>query len=171
MENSGENKGNEMEEQEGGAIEAEVRIRKLEGLLAEKERALAEVKASLTEMKENQAALDGALTELRGENTALAEKLNVTDASLKNAVANYRVLLVKANPGVFGELVCGDSVASVNDSMERAKALVSRVRQELETEAIASRVPSGAPARTLPNLSSLSPREKISYAIGRNASS
>ena len=46
------------------------------------------------------------------------------------------------------------------------KALVTKVKQGLEIEISLARVPAGAPERTLPDLSALSPREKIQYAIG-----
>ena len=50
--------------------------------------------------------------------------------------------------------------------VEKAKALVSRVKQGVEAEVSLAKVPAGAPERTLPDLSALSPREKIQYAIG-----
>jgi molybdopterin converting factor small subunit len=48
----------------------------------------------------------------------------------------------------------------------KAKTLVNRVKQGLEAEITAGKVPAGAPIRTPPDLSALSPREKINYAIG-----
>ena len=55
---------------------------------------------------------------------------------------------------------------AINRSIENANTLVGRVRQGLEEEASRVRIPAGAPQRTPPDLSALSPREKIQYAIG-----
>jgi ABC-type iron transport system FetAB permease component len=73
---------------------------------------------------------------------------------------------VAANPGVLAEMITGESIEAINKSLENAKALIERVRQEIEAEASRTRIPSGAPQRTPLDLSVLSPREKIQYAIG-----
>ena len=64
------------------------------------------------------------------------------------------------------ELISGDTIESINESLDKAKGLINRVRQGLETEISLGRVPAGAPERRPPDLSALSPREKIQYAIG-----
>jgi len=43
------------------------------------------------------------------------------------------------------------------------------VRRQLEAQAEAERVPTGAPARTPPDLGALSPQEKIAYALRRQS--
>jgi len=83
-------------------------------------------------------------------------------------VSAYLSLVIEANPEVPPELITGDSIEAINDSLATAKNLVAKVRQGLETEATRLRVPAGAPARTLPDFSALSAREKIQYAIGGN---
>jgi len=92
--------------------------------------------------------------------------LTKIDASLVGAGAGYRSMIIQANPEVVAELITGDSIEAINDSVDKAKALVSKVRQGLEAEISLSRVPAGAPERTSPDLSTLSPREKIQYGIG-----
>ena len=64
------------------------------------------------------------------------------------------------------ELITGDTVEAINQSLENAGTLISKVRQGLEEEASRVRVPAGAPQRAPLDLSALSPREKIQYAIG-----
>ena len=86
--------------------------------------------------------------------------------SLAQAVSSYRALVVQANPDVLDELISGDSIEAINQSVEHAQGFISRVKQGLEAEAARTRVPVGAPQRTPPDLSALSPREKIRYAIG-----
>jgi len=78
--------------------------------------------------------------------------------------------VVQANPGVLAELITGDTVEEVNESLKNAQVLVDRVRQEMEAEASKTRIPAGAPQRAPLDLSALSPREKIQYAIGGSSS-
>lgn len=85
--------------------------------------------------------------------------------ALPQAVAAYKEMVVQANPGVLTELITGETIDEVDESLKNAQALMERVRQEMETEASKTRVPAGAPQRSPLDLSGLSPREKIQYAI------
>ena len=152
---------------EGEELEAlKARIAKLEGLVAEKgeeikarDARLSEAEARVTELEQMVADRD---SELAKSDEALTEMKN----SLAEAVSSYRALVVQANPDIPDELIAGDSIEAINQSLENARALISRVRQVLEEEVAKTRVPSGAPQRAPPDLSALSPREKIQYAIG-----
>jgi uncharacterized coiled-coil protein SlyX len=139
---------------EGEKAEGEVsRLAELESLVAQKDEALASANARITELEQALAESEEALT--------------VTNDSLAQAVASYQTMVTKANPEVPEELVSGDSIEAVNRSLEEAKSLISHVKQGLEAEIQASRVPAGAPQRTPPDLSALSPREKIQYGVRR----
>ena len=127
-------------------------ITELEGLVAQKDEELTKANARITELEQAVAESE--------------EKLTTIQNSLTEAVAGYKAMVVQANPEVLEELVTGDTVNSINDSLNKAKTLVSRVRQGLETEISGAKIPAGAPQRTPPDLSALSPREKIQYAIG-----
>ena len=120
-------------------------IARLEKAVAEKDVEVAAVKQSVTET-------EGKLTEINN--------------TLSQAVASYKALVVKSIPGVLVELITGDTVDEVNESLENAQVLVNRVRQEMEAEASRTKVPAGAPQRAPLDLSALSSREKIQYAIG-----
>jgi hypothetical protein len=85
---------------------------------------------------------------------------------IPQAVGAYRELVIQSNPGLLAELITGDSIEEVNGSLKKARAIVERVRQEIEVEAAKARIPAGAPQRTPMDFSGLSPREKIQYAIG-----
>jgi len=128
------------------------RITELEGLVAQKDEELTKANARITELEQAVAKSD--------------EKLTTLKNSLAEAVAGYKAIVVQANPEVLEELVIGDTIESINESLNKAKTLISRVRQGLETEISGARIPAGAPQRTPPDLSALSPREKIQYAIG-----
>ena len=142
------------------------RVAQLEALLAKKDQELAfkdsrisELEPAISERDNQIVALNESLAELEG-------RLPELESSLSQAVSAYRTQVVKSNPGVPEELVAGGSVAEIDDSLASAQALVDRVRQELEAEIAAARIPAGAPQRGTIDLSALSPREKIQYAVG-----
>lgn len=106
------------------------------------------------------AGLKHSLDELRGKSDGLGEEL-------ARAVAAYRELAIRANPGVPVELIAGNTIDEVNESLKKARVLIDRVRQEIERETSHARVPAGAPQRSVPDISTLSPREKIQLSLER----
>jgi len=106
------------------------------------------------------------LSELEQKLAESAERFDATNQSLAEALANYKAMVVESNPEVPAELISGDRIEAVNESLRQAKDMISRVRQGLEAEILAVKVPVGAPPRMPPDLSALSPRDKIQYAIG-----
>jgi len=114
-------------------------------------------------------AAAGKESELTGLKQALAEaerKVAGLNGSLAEAVLRYQQMVVEQNPGIPPELISGDSLDAVDRSLRTARALVERVRGEMEAEVARTRVPAGAPQRRPPDLSALSAREKIHYAVG-----
>jgi hypothetical protein len=117
--------------------------------------------------------LESLLAEKEGEadraNTRIAELEQVVaemEGSLAGAVSGYRTMAVETNPQVPVEMITGATIEEINVSLEKAIALVNRVKQDIEADMTAARIPAGAPERTPVNLEALSPREKIQYAIG-----
>ena len=119
-----------------------------------------ELQNQLTERDQRIAALEGSVSTSQKE---------LTDArtSLGQAVASYKTLVTQANPDVLAELISGDSVAIVDQSLQSAKELVGRVKKTIATETAATRIPAGAPQRTALDVSALSAREKIHYGLGK----
>jgi hypothetical protein len=74
--------------------------------------------------------------------------------------------VLELNPEIAEELINGDTIEAVNVSLEKAINLVRRVKKSVEKEISNIKVPAGAPGRRASDLSGLSPREKIQYAIG-----
>jgi len=142
------------------------RITELESLVAQKDEELTKANARIVELKQTVANLDGEVATLKQAVAESEEKLTTINHSLAEAVASYKTLVAQFNPEVLEELITGDTIEAINESLEKAKTLIGRVRQGLETEITAGKVPAGAPIRTPPDLSALSPREKINYAIG-----
>jgi len=142
------------------------RVAELEGLVAQKDEELAKANTRIIELEQTAANLNSEVASLKQAVAESEEKLTSINHSLTEAVANYKALVAQFNPEVLEELITGDTIEAINESLEKVKTLVSRVRQGLEAEITAGKVPAGAPIRTPPNLSALSPREKINYAIG-----
>jgi chromosome segregation ATPase len=142
------------------------RVAELEGLIAERDEALVAKEQHLAELEQALTAKDEQVAALTQSAAELEQKLAGLEESLAQAISSYRALIVKYNPSVSEEQVSGDSIEEIDASLASAQALINRVRQELEAEMAAARIPAGAPQRTPADLSALSPRDKIQYAIG-----
>ncbi len=141
----------------------------LEELKREKETLAGELSSRdvrISELEQTVTAKDSELVTLKQAVAESEEQISSVNQSLTQAISSYKALVVQANPGIVEELISGNSIEEIDKSMEKAKTFVSRVKKELEAETAKTRVPAGAPERTLPDLSALSPREKIRYAIG-----
>jgi hypothetical protein len=73
--------------------------------------------------------------------------------------------VLAANPGLQEEPIKGDSIKQIQASLEYARSIAGRIRQEMESEYARHQVPAGAPLRS-DNTAPLSAREKIQYAMG-----
>lgn len=122
--------------------------------------------AAFAPLRDEVEGLKARLLEKDEELKTLGENASGLERSLEEAVAAYREMVVRANTGVTAELVSGGTVEEVNASLERARGIVEGVRKSLEAERAEARIPAGSPPRTAPDLSSLSPIEKIKHAIG-----
>ena len=161
------------EKEQEKADEVESGGDELDSLKQENESLARELKSRDATIVRLEQALAGKDSEIAALKQALDEaerKMSELGGALAQAVAAYKELVVQANPGVLAELITGDSIEEVNEALKNAQALVDRVRQEMEAEAAKTRVPAGAPQRAPIDLSSLSAREKIQYAIGGSSS-
>ncbi len=155
----------EVEELAPSAV-SEARVTELESLVTQKDEALAKAKTRFVELEQAVASKENEIAALKQTEAELEERLTTISHSLAEAVASYKATVVQANPEVIEELITGDTIESINESLSKAKVLVSKVRQGVEAQISWAKVPAGAPERTSPDLSVLSPREKIQYAIG-----
>ena len=136
---------NGRENSPGNVNQLEQKVAEFEQIVAQKENEIAALKKSEGEMK---------------------EKLSTVSKSLTEAIVSYKDKIVQMNPGITEELISGDTIEAVDKSLEKAISLIGRVKKSVEKEISQIRVPAGAPGRRIPDLSTLSPREKIQYAIG-----
>jgi archaellum component FlaC len=142
------------------------RVEELEALLAEKDQQLAEKNSRIAKLEQAMADKDSQIAAIKQSAAELEPRLAELEDSLAQAVSSYRALVVQANPGLPEELITGDSIEAIDQSVAAAQTLVAKVRKELEAEIAGAKIPAGAPLRMPPDLSALSPQEKIQYAIG-----
>ena len=161
------------EKEQGNTDELEANGDEIERLKQDKEALTRELKtrdATIIRFEQTLAGKDSEIVALKQALDEAERKLADLGEALTQAVAGYKALVVQTNPGVLAELITGDTVEEVNESLKNAQALVDRVRQEMEAEVSKTRIPAGAPQRVPLDLSALSPREKIQYAIGGSSS-
>jgi len=142
---------------------------KLEGLRQEKEEfihTLESKNAAIAELEQAVNSKDGEIAILKQSIADSEQKLAEINATLAQAIASYKSLVMQTNPEIPVELLAGDTIEVVNESLQNARTLVDKVKKGIEAEISKTRVPAGAPQRTPLDLSVLSPREKIQYAIG-----
>jgi hypothetical protein len=111
------------------------------------------------------AELETALGEARQSLTARAVDCDRLKASLDDAVSAYRKLAVSTSPLYSDDMISGSSVEEIDASIKKVNGLVKKMRSSLEAELKDLTVPAGAPERSTPDLSGLSPREKIKQGI------
>ncbi len=140
----------------------------IEALRRENERLSHEVdsgQVALKKLKETLAARESEVAALQQSLSGSEEKACGLGKALGEAIGKYREMLVQANPGILAEMISGESIEAIDGSLKQARTLVERVKQGMETEAAKTRIPAGSPPRTAPDLSGLSPREKIQYGM------
>ena len=137
-----------------------------EEMVAQKDEELAEAVARISELEQALADKESEIADMKQAQAELEDRLSANDKALTEAVASYRALAIQTNPEVMEELISGDTIEAIDESLKKARSLVDKVRHGLESEVSLARVPAGAPERRSPDLSALSPREKIQYAIG-----
>jgi archaellum component FlaC len=126
--------------------------------------------ASIAQQEQKLAGKDAEIVALAQSLNEARQSLEGLSKALPQAVAAYKELIVQANPGLLPELLTGDTIEAVGESLKQARALMEKVRREMEAEAAKTRVPAGSPQRAPLDLSALSAREKIQYAIGGTTS-
>lgn len=130
----------------------------LEGEAAGLRDRLARAEAALAER-------DQAFAAAGREVEALQAEVEAARTSTREAAARYRELLLASEPSLPPDLVTGASIAEVDASAESARLTVAQVRQHLEQQAQALRVPAGPPGRVPPDLGALTPGEKIRLGL------
>jgi chromosome segregation ATPase len=97
----------------------------------------------------------------------LREAIAAAESHGREAVQRYRDAVLEREPQLPADLVTGDSITELDAAIERARQTVAQVRQHLDQQAQALRIPAGAPARGSPDISELSSAEKIRFGLSK----
>jgi len=126
------------------------------------------------------AALETELSEAKAEAQTLSEakgkELEASAAELAQvtetrdqAVTKYLNMAKALNPSIPEGIIAGGSIAEIDQSVDKGKAIVEAVKKAILSEekdlAAQARVPPGAPTRGAAPTEGMSPKEKIAYAI------
>ena len=104
------------------------------------------------------------------EATTLREQIDTASQRAQTAAERYRDLVVRTEPALPADLIAGGDVDAIDASVTAAREIVGRVRSHIESQAQAGRVPAGAPPRSAPDLSALTPEQKIRHGLGVRSS-
>jgi len=148
---------------------ARAEIERLQVTAADREARAAHLESTAAGLRDELASAKAALAEREAETASLRQVVDEGRASLLAAVQRYRDVSLASQPDLPAELVTGETLEEVDRSLEAARRTVAQVRGHLEAQAAAGRVPPGAPPRSAPDLSALSPAEKIRAGLARQA--
>ena len=124
-----------------------------------------EAAATIAERDSRIAALEAQLNDSKETLEAASADIEVRNDAYQDAVTRLAEALRKANPSVPPELIRGETPGELQASVESASALVTKVREQIDAERAAVRVPAGAPPADTPSLDGLSARDKIAAGI------
>ena len=156
--------GGQIDDQPEGAQEpGETEVEVLKAALGSREERIAELESRVAEMDQRAQEQEARVQEAEGHLAGVREQLT-------QAVERYRSTLLASAPEVPEGLVHGATVEEADASFAQAKELVQSIRGRVEASMARERVPVGSPTRTGLDFSSLSPREKIAYALTRRQS-
>jgi chromosome segregation ATPase len=150
---------NEGVDSDGGENE---NVEEANGALEEQ---VSSLKATVLRLEQGLAEKDGEIAGLTQELSEARQAVDELHQAVAQAVAAYKETVVLTNPGLLPDMITGDSIEEIDESVKKARAVIEKVRQEMEAEAARTKIPAGAPPRSRPDFSALSPREKIKYAM------
>jgi multidrug resistance efflux pump len=127
--------------------------------------AIAELKARIAELEQAILLKDEDIGALKKSLELTRQELEGAKTAYAGAVADFKRLAMEQHPLIPAEIVTGNTIDEVKASIQQASDLVAKVKQAIQEQAQEVQVPAGAPPRTEPDLSALSPREKIQHAI------
>lgn len=104
------------------------------------------------------------------EAATLREQVDAAAQRAQTAAERYRDLVVRTEPALPADLIAGSDIDAIDASVTAAREIVGRVRSHMETQAQAGRVPAGAPPRSAPDLSALTPEQKIKHGLATRTS-
>jgi chromosome segregation ATPase len=149
-------------------------VERLQGELADLTARQSQHEAEMSELRGQLEASRTEAAEAQSQLRTQTEEAELLGASAeaaaeqgRDAVQRYRELVLEREPQLPAELVTGESVGELDAAVERARQTVAQVRQHLDQQAQALRVPAGSPARGSLDVSELSSAEKIRLGLSK----
>jgi len=138
------------------------------------EEQLADSRAQIEALQASAADAEARAATARSDLTEAREALSSAQTTIREAAAKYRAAVLASAPDIPEDLVPeAEDIAEIDRGIEAARRVVGRVREKMEEEtadqARALRVPAGAPVRRTPDVSSLSPEDKIRLGLQQAA--
>lgn len=150
-------------------VDLDARLSELEGFLSERDKEIAELKKSLEIAHSNVAANGAAEIESKKAVQAAQEAIQEgqkaiqeRDKALAVVLTAYRAAILQAHPDIPEEMVTGSTLDELQGSLDKAKVLVQKIREKMP---LVVQAPAGAPVRSVPDVSAMSPREKIVHGL------
>jgi predicted nuclease with TOPRIM domain len=145
------------------------KVATLEAELATKTGEFETIQGQLTTIQGQLAEATAAHSKLTAAHSELVEEFEGAKAAYAYAVDDYKKLVLASNPLFTPDIIGGDTIEAVKASVDKANALVGKVKEGLEAQAKAlaglAVVPAGAPERKGVDTSSLSTKEKINLGL------
>lgn len=149
--------------------EARAELERLQVAAADSEARAAHVESQEAELRHELSQANHEAEAREEELASLREQTETLGERVRSSAERYRELVLQQAPELPSELVTGETVEEIDVALERARETVSKVRGHLESQAQAGRVPAGAPPRSGPDLSAMSPEEKIRFGLNQSS--
>lgn len=120
----------------------------------------------LNEMKAIIQDKDREIDGLKNAVAAGHEQVKALNHRLESTMAAYRQAVISSNPDLPDELIGGNSIEEIEQSVAKARNIAERIRKEIEAAAARHSIPAGTPVRHEENPAGFSSRDKIQYALG-----
>ena len=147
-------------------LELEGERQRAQGLVAE---ATSELTERIATLEADLATKTGELEPLKVQLKTNTDELEQAKTAYAGAVADYKKLVLQTSLLFTADIIWGDTIEDVKASVEKASALVAKVKAGLEEQANAlshlTAVPAGAPVRSGPNTEGLSTKEKLTLGL------
>ena len=123
-------------------------VERLQARLEEAEAKATSMETEASDARCQLVAASAAASERDAMSAALEARIADVEEQAGRDAVRYRDLLLASEPDLPAELVLGDTVEAIEQSLVQARQTVAQVRQHIEQQAQALRVPAGAPIRS-----------------------
>lgn len=143
----------------------------ISGQLAARDAEFGKLKEALAEKSALADSQEQELSTLRTAGAAAEERIAELSGNLTEAISKYKDRLYSANPELLENMITGETIQEIDESLGSALLLVDKVKAHVAEQSKAVNVPAGSPERTgTPDfIGAMSAKEKIAYAIGKEA--